>query len=105
MYDPEVLPEMGELGILGPTIQGYGCAGTTYVGYGLLTRELERFVVINNKICHFSVYKYNNIHVLLCLRPPKVVAGGIMRLVCPSVRPCVRPCVRLCNLVGAISPK
>lgn len=36
---------MGELGILGPTIQGYGCAGTTYVGYGLLTRELERLVL------------------------------------------------------------
>jgi len=41
-YDPNLIPEMGELGILGPTIQGYGCAGTTYVGYGLLTRELER---------------------------------------------------------------
>lgn len=42
-YHPEIIPEMGELGILGPTIQGYGCAGTTYVGYGLLTRELERY--------------------------------------------------------------
>ena len=42
VYNPDVIPEMGELGILGPTIQGYGCAGTTYVGYGLLTRELER---------------------------------------------------------------
>ena len=42
----EIIPEMGELGILGPTIQGYGCAGSTYVGYGLLTRELERYCII-----------------------------------------------------------
>ncbi|ELT94603.1 hypothetical protein CAPTEDRAFT_160039 [Capitella teleta] len=41
-YDPDVMSEMGEMGVLGPTIQGYGCAGTTYVGYGLLARELER---------------------------------------------------------------
>jgi len=39
---PEIIPEMGELGILGPTIKGYGCAGASYVAYGLLTRELER---------------------------------------------------------------
>lgn len=42
-YNPEIFKEMGELGVLGPTIKGYGCAGTTYVGYGLLARELERY--------------------------------------------------------------
>lgn len=41
-FNHEVLPEIGELGALGPTIVGYGCAGTSYVCYGLLTRELER---------------------------------------------------------------
>lgn len=34
--------ELGELGVLGSTIQGYGCAGTNYVTYGLLAREIER---------------------------------------------------------------
>lgn len=34
--------EMGGLGILGPTIQGYGCAGVSSVAYGLITREIER---------------------------------------------------------------
>ncbi|KAG9349723.1 hypothetical protein JZ751_028171 [Albula glossodonta] len=34
--------EMGELGVLGPTITGYGCAGTSYVAYGLIAREVER---------------------------------------------------------------
>ena len=42
-FDREIISEMGEIGILGPTLKGYGCAGTTSVGYGLLTRELERF--------------------------------------------------------------
>jgi glutaryl-CoA dehydrogenase len=33
---------MGELGLLGPTIQGYGCAGVSSVAYGLVAREVER---------------------------------------------------------------
>jgi glutaryl-CoA dehydrogenase len=41
-FDRAILTEMGELGLLGPTIQGYGCAGTTYVAYGLVAREVER---------------------------------------------------------------
>lgn len=41
-FDKAIMPEMGQLGVLGSTIQGYGCAGTSYVCYGLLTKELER---------------------------------------------------------------
>ncbi|KAF6018293.1 GCDH [Bugula neritina] len=40
--DHGVLQEMGELGILGPTIKDYGCAGVTSVAYGLIAREIER---------------------------------------------------------------
>jgi glutaryl-CoA dehydrogenase len=40
--DREMIPEMGQLGILGPTIQGYGCAGVSSVAYGLIAREIER---------------------------------------------------------------
>jgi len=40
--EPKILREMGELGLLGATIKGYGCAGVNYVSYGLITRELER---------------------------------------------------------------
>ena len=39
--DPDIIPEMGELGLLGPTIHGYGCAGVSYVSYGLIAREVE----------------------------------------------------------------
>lgn len=42
VFDREIMSEMGELGVLGSTIKGYGCAGTSYVAYGLLAREVER---------------------------------------------------------------
>ncbi|XP_063688291.1 glutaryl-CoA dehydrogenase, mitochondrial-like [Bolinopsis microptera] len=41
-FDKNFFKELGELGVLGPTIQGYGCAGTSSVAYGLITREIER---------------------------------------------------------------
>jgi glutaryl-CoA dehydrogenase len=39
--DPAIFREMGALGLLGSTIQGYGCAGLGYVSYGLIAREVE----------------------------------------------------------------
>jgi glutaryl-CoA dehydrogenase len=41
-FDREIMNEMGALGLLGPTIEGYGCAGVNYVCYGLVAREVER---------------------------------------------------------------
>jgi glutaryl-CoA dehydrogenase len=41
-FDREILDEMGALGFLGSTIEGYGCAGVNYVSYGLIAREVER---------------------------------------------------------------
>jgi glutaryl-CoA dehydrogenase len=41
--DPKIFREMGELGLLGPTIpEQYGGAGLNYVCYGLVAREVER---------------------------------------------------------------
>ncbi len=40
--DREIFDEMGTLGLLGATIEGYGCAGVNYVTYGLVAREMER---------------------------------------------------------------
>ena len=39
--DPEIFREMGALGLLGSVIEGYGCAGMSYVCYGLIAREIE----------------------------------------------------------------
>ncbi|KMN30540.1 MULTISPECIES: acyl-CoA dehydrogenase [Chromobacterium] len=41
-FDREIINEMGELGLLGCTIEGYGCAGLSHVAYGLVAREVER---------------------------------------------------------------
>ncbi|HVC10559.1 MAG TPA: acyl-CoA dehydrogenase family protein, partial [Burkholderiales bacterium] len=41
-FEREVMRELGELGFLGATLRGYGCAGVSYVAYGLIMRELER---------------------------------------------------------------
>lgn len=42
IFHKEIMKEMGSLGVLGPTIKGYGCAGVSSVAYGLLAREVER---------------------------------------------------------------
>jgi glutaryl-CoA dehydrogenase len=41
-FHREIMNELGQLGLLGSTIDGYGCAGTNYVSYGLIAREVER---------------------------------------------------------------
>jgi len=41
-FEPEIMREMGALGLLGSTIEGYGCAGLNHVCYGLVAREVER---------------------------------------------------------------
>lgn len=41
-FDRELMVKMGELGLLGCTIEGYECAGMSYVSYGLIARAVER---------------------------------------------------------------
>lgn len=40
-FDRDILRQMGELGLLGVTIEGYGCAGLSHVAYGLIAKEVE----------------------------------------------------------------
>uniref|UniRef100_UPI00358F1299 glutaryl-CoA dehydrogenase, mitochondrial n=1 Tax=Myxine glutinosa TaxID=7769 RepID=UPI00358F1299 len=42
VFDRDIMHELGQLGVLGSTIKGYGCSGTSYVAYGLIAREVER---------------------------------------------------------------
>lgn len=56
---------MGELGLLGPTIQGYGCAGVSTVASGLITREIERVdsgyrsgMSVQSSLMMTSVYEF-----------------------------------------------
>ncbi len=41
-FDRAIMNEFGEMGFLGATLDGYGCAGVNYVSYGLISREVER---------------------------------------------------------------
>ncbi|CAI5710352.1 unnamed protein product [Hyaloperonospora brassicae] len=42
VFDRSIMNEMGDMGFLGPTIEGYGCAGVGYVSYGLIANAVER---------------------------------------------------------------
>lgn len=50
-FNHDILPEMGKLGLLGPTINGYGCAGVSNVAYGLVAREIERYTNLSLLQC------------------------------------------------------
>lgn len=41
-FHREIMREMGALGLLGATVEGYGCVGASYTAYGLVAREVER---------------------------------------------------------------
>jgi glutaryl-CoA dehydrogenase len=41
-FDPKIMKEMGALGLLGATLEGYGCSGVSSAAYGLISREIER---------------------------------------------------------------
>lgn len=41
-FDPKIMKKMGEVGLLGPQIEGYGCSGVSTTAYGLIAREVER---------------------------------------------------------------
>ncbi len=66
-FDPAIMREMGELGLLGSTIQGYGCAGVSYVAYGLVSREVERVdsgyrsaLSVQSSLVMYPIYKYGS---------------------------------------------
>ena len=66
-FDREIMQEMGSLGLLGATIQGYGCAGMSYVCYGLIAREIERIdsgyrsaMSVQSSLVMYPIYAYGD---------------------------------------------
>lgn len=66
-FDPDIMREMGNLGLLGMTIQGYGCAGSNYVSYGLVAREIERIdsgyrsaMSVQSSLVMYPIYMYGS---------------------------------------------
>ena len=65
--DREIFNEMGELGLLGSTIDGYGCPGVSYVSYGLVAREVERvdsgyrsMMSVQSSLVMYPIYTYRS---------------------------------------------
>ena len=63
--DRAIFNEMGELGLLGSTIEGYGCPGVNYVSYGLVAREIERvdsgyrsMMSVQSSLVMYPIYAY-----------------------------------------------
>ena len=63
--DAEIFREMGELGLLGSTISGYGCPGVDYICYGLVAREVERvdsgyrsMMSVQSSLVMYPIYAY-----------------------------------------------
>lgn len=66
-FPMELIPEMAGLGLLGSTIEGYGCAGLNGVSYGLICQELERgdaglrsFASVQSSLCMYPIYAYGS---------------------------------------------
>ena len=65
--DIAIFKEMGELGLLGSTIDGYGCPGVDYVSYGLVAREVERvdsgyrsMLSVQSSLVMYPIYAYGS---------------------------------------------
>ena len=66
-FHTEIYKEMGELGSLGASIKGYGCAGVGYVSYGLITREIERVdssyrsaFSVQSSLAMYAIYQFGS---------------------------------------------
>lgn len=64
-FDKNIMKQMGNAGLLGPTIEGYGCAGVNAVSYGLIMREIERVdsgyrscASVQSSLVMYPIYKF-----------------------------------------------
>jgi glutaryl-CoA dehydrogenase len=66
-FPKELLPAIAELGLLGSSLEGYGCAGLNAVCYGLICREMERgdsalrsFVSVQSSLCMYPIHAFGS---------------------------------------------
>jgi glutaryl-CoA dehydrogenase len=66
-FPKELIPDLAALGLLGSSIEGYGCAGLNAVSYGLICQELERgdsgirsFVSVQSSLCMYPIAAYGS---------------------------------------------
>jgi glutaryl-CoA dehydrogenase len=66
-FPKELVPQMGQLGFFGASLQGYGCAGMSNVEYGLVMQEFERgdsgvrsFVSVQSALVMYPIYTFGS---------------------------------------------
>src|SRR3977135_2762359 len=66
-FPVDLIPKLGELGVFGATLKGYGCAGLNNVAYGLIMQELERgdsglrsFASVQSGLVMYPIYTYGS---------------------------------------------
>jgi glutaryl-CoA dehydrogenase len=66
-FPRELVGGLAELGLLGSSLEGYGCSGLNAVSYGLICQELERgdsglrsFVSVQSSLCMYPIYTYGS---------------------------------------------
>jgi glutaryl-CoA dehydrogenase len=66
-FPMDIVPKMGELGLFGANLEGYGCAGMNNVAYGLVMQELERgdsglrsFASVQGALCMYPIYAFGS---------------------------------------------
>jgi len=66
-FPRHLVPQLGELGVLGVNLHGYGCAGMSNVAYGLVCQELERgdsgirsFASVQGSLVMFPIWKHGS---------------------------------------------
>ena len=66
-FPVEIAAELGEMGVFGATLKGYGCLGLDHVAYGLIMQELERgdsglrsFASVQSGLVMYPIYSYGS---------------------------------------------
>ena len=66
-FPRDLIPELAALGLLGSSLQGYGCAGLNAISYGLICQELERgdsgirsFVSVQSSLCMYPIHAFGS---------------------------------------------
>jgi glutaryl-CoA dehydrogenase len=66
-FPEHLVPEIADMGLLGCSLEGYGCAGLNGVSYGLICQELERcdsglrsFVSVQSSLCMYPIHAFGS---------------------------------------------
>jgi glutaryl-CoA dehydrogenase len=83
-FPDELIPDIADLGLLGSSLEGYGCAGLNSISYGLICQELERgdsglrsFVSVQSSLCMYPIHAFGSQEQKECWLP-EMAAGRVI---------------------------